>query len=400
MTQLVFLRPRSFHRRIFPRLTTAGWLCLIILGIPLLAWGDTIGKDYEEDPGAFTYKIDGRSFDSDDSHDLAEGSDWKHEGTITENAATLGDDELTVNGSKSEHAIGPHGEPVPGPAFKYKFFADAGEFPRGVSSALPSHSMVKRHGDHFDAYLATSSIFVDTGGSPDITDWDFAMTGKHSVEKPTGCKSKLDSRQEVPQTPSPAFGSASLIVEQPSGFFALAIAVSGITLDKLTAAHIHLGPPGLNGPVIFNLGSPEDWTDLNNMEGIARSIRSAEFPPAHLRDLVSGDTYINIHTVEFPGGEIRGQLIPLLVCSGAEKGSATYRSPDQVKFTGRNYLAGIRVEIRLFDQRGALEQAVTRLADPDGVVRATFRGVRCENKPHRVETDCGGIKVRIAENCL
>jgi hypothetical protein len=35
--------------------------------------------------------------------------------------------------------------------------------------------------------------------------------------------------------------------------------------------------------------------------------------PAQVADLMNGLSYINIHTSQFPGGEIRGQILPSTV---------------------------------------------------------------------------------------
>jgi len=34
-------------------------------------------------------------------------------------------------------------------------------------------------------------------------------------------------------------------------------------------------------------------------------------PKANKKDLKHGMTYVNVHTAKFPGGEIRGQVIPV-----------------------------------------------------------------------------------------
>ena len=65
-----------------------------------------------------------------------------------------------------------------------------------------------------------------------------------------------------------------------------------------TGAHIHLGAAGGNGPITntLPLGSPLDTSmSLNNLTEIAA--------------LAAGELYLNIHTTNFPGGEIRGQFI-------------------------------------------------------------------------------------------
>ena len=66
-----------------------------------------------------------------------------------------------------------------------------------------------------------------------------------------------------------------------------------------TGAHIHRGPFGTNGGVVFPLSNPNsptfDFFSLTSLQVI---------------DLLNGDYYVNVHSSAFPGGEIRGQIIP------------------------------------------------------------------------------------------
>jgi hypothetical protein len=66
-----------------------------------------------------------------------------------------------------------------------------------------------------------------------------------------------------------------------------------------TAAHIHTGAVGVNGPITIPL-EPFGTT----MTG------SAAVTPAMVADLEGGLWYINVHSTVYPDGEIRGQLAP------------------------------------------------------------------------------------------
>ena len=71
-----------------------------------------------------------------------------------------------------------------------------------------------------------------------------------------------------------------------------------------TLMHIHRGAPGVNGPVLFDLGDPGSGTISRTWTGMA---------PADISDLLAGNLYINIHTAGRPAGEIRGQILPRTV---------------------------------------------------------------------------------------
>jgi uncharacterized protein (TIGR03118 family) len=97
------------------------------------------------------------------------------------------------------------------------------------------------------------------------------------------------------------------------------------TNDNLIAAHIHAGPtvaPGVNGPVVwgffgapFNDNNPNDQVFFAN-SGVGGTFRGKWDAPegngttlaAQLTNLREGRAYINFHTRQFAGGEIRGNF--------------------------------------------------------------------------------------------
>jgi len=99
----------------------------------------------------------------------------------------------------------------------------------------------------------------------------------------------------------------------------------GTTLDNLVNAHIHApAPPGMNAGVRFGfIGMP--FNDLNPNDAVVTPFASgvggtfsAKWDllegngttlTAQLPSLLGGQAYINFHTEQFPGGEIRGQIL-------------------------------------------------------------------------------------------
>ena len=96
-------------------------------------------------------------------------------------------------------------------------------------------------------------------------------------------------------------------------------------LDNLTNAHIHApGPPGVAAPVVWGfIGTPFNDTNPNDVvvtpfaTGVG-GIVSGKWDAAEgnnttltaqLPNIFAGNSYINFHTAQFPGGAVRGQIV-------------------------------------------------------------------------------------------
>jgi hypothetical protein len=98
------------------------------------------------------------------------------------------------------------------------------------------------------------------------------------------------------------------------------------TFDNLVNAHIHVGaPPGVNGPVRWGFfGAPDNDTNPKQLvvtpfaSGVGGTFSSIWDLPegnagttltGNLPGILAGLSYINFHTTQFGGGEIRGQIL-------------------------------------------------------------------------------------------
>jgi hypothetical protein len=128
----------------------------------------------------------------------------------------------------------------------------------------------------------------------------------------------LDGREEV------ATGATNnRIVGDPNGRgFAYVFGVDRdpktlcyvLVVEKIgtaTAAHIHEGAPGANGPVVVNLARPDDGDAADCLtEGEVRA-GTPVFPTGEtVAEILAnpGSYYVNVHNAEYPGGALRGQL--------------------------------------------------------------------------------------------
>lgn len=135
----------------------------------------------------------------------------------------------------------------------------------------------------------------------------------------------IDGWQEVPNpTGSQAYGSASFTINDQTWIVTGSMTTTGLPYrtpsggTNVTGAHIHaIAGPGVNGPVVFNLitnaigGTPVDvggGITLYAWSGTLNDHPTQGNRAALLAAMVNGDAYINVHSVAFPGGEIRGQI--------------------------------------------------------------------------------------------
>lgn len=139
-------------------------------------------------------------------------------------------------------------------------------------------------------------------------------------------RAKLKGKYEVPAVSTKAKGEAEFELAESGDAFAYKLKVEKI--ENVVAAHIHMGAPGANGPVVVWLYGPVAAGGGRIKGTIAEgSITSADFvgplagqPFSALIDMIaSGNAYVNVHTNDgvaptntgpgdFPGGEVRGHV--------------------------------------------------------------------------------------------
>lgn len=116
-------------------------------------------------------------------------------------------------------------------------------------------------------------------------------------------KAELTGAQEVPPSGSAGTGFGRVTLNESETQITATVYYSGLG-SGVVLGHIH-GPagPGANAPVIFDLAPTTGAT-----EG---SVVARVFPitPSQVSQLKNGQLYFNIHTANFPNGEIRGQLV-------------------------------------------------------------------------------------------
>ena len=105
----------------------------------------------------------------------------------------------------------------------------------------------------------------------------------------------LSGADEVPPVTTTASGNGRLMIET-DGSVSGSIVVNSMTP---TAAHIHMGASGQNGPVIIAL--VKDGSTFNVPAG-------ARLTEDQMKAFQEGRLYVNVHSAEYKGGEIRGGM--------------------------------------------------------------------------------------------
>lgn len=113
----------------------------------------------------------------------------------------------------------------------------------------------------------------------------------------------LQAGNTVPSDHNP-IGSGSFNLSMDHTELEVNVLVNDLT-SPITNAHLHYGSAGQSGPVIIPLSQ---FNDGNRYQGLY-DLTSLVNPSAFLDSLQKGKVYINVHTANYPAGEIRGQLL-------------------------------------------------------------------------------------------
>jgi hypothetical protein len=108
-------------------------------------------------------------------------------------------------------------------------------------------------------------------------------------------KVTLSGDNEVPPVKTAAKGSGTITIAD-DGAVSGSVTTTGV---QGTAAHIHEGAAGTNGPVIVPFTKDGDTY---------KAPAGAKLTPAQMTAFKAGNLYFNVHSDANKGGEVRGQL--------------------------------------------------------------------------------------------
>ena len=188
--------------------------------------------------------------------------------------------------------------------FRFKLSTDR------KSLATTDSRLADKVADNSDKFDVTESESLVVGRDFGITtDIQTSTTGSLYVvslsngavyeifSKPTLFVATLTGAQETPPNNTTARGTATLLLDPNETTARVTLRFNNLSAAE-TVAHIHgPAPAGQAAPPIFDLPNTGNFTDFQ-----------INLTPQRVAELKSGFFYINVHSANFPAGEIRGQF--------------------------------------------------------------------------------------------
>ena len=133
----------------------------------------------------------------------------------------------------------------------------------------------------------------------------FALAGCETVDEVSNevvgnaFEATLSGASEVPPGDPDGWGRARITINDSANTVCTDLEVRDI--GDVTAAHIHRGAAGVNGPPVVTLDAPDDNdSDDCDTKDDALVDEMRKNP---------GAFYVNVHTAQYPDGAVRGQLV-------------------------------------------------------------------------------------------
>jgi hypothetical protein len=163
-------------------------------------------------------------------------------------------------------------------------------------------------------FFAMTALITTVCSVTAINSFDTKPNLLNAYATVAGFNVELSGNEEVPPVQTDATGSADFTAPH---FDNIGYSVNVSNIDKVTAAHIHSGKQGENGPIVVTLFKAE----TPSSEPINGNLASGNITNANLegpmagktlidltKSIELGETYVNVHSEEHPNGEIRGQI--------------------------------------------------------------------------------------------
>jgi hypothetical protein len=146
-----------------------------------------------------------------------------------------------------------------------------------------------------------------------------SLLGAASAAMPMKMSTQLSGSEQVPAVQTPGTGQFQGTIATDNKSIAYRLTFSGLS-SRVTVAHIHVGARGTNGPVVVFFcggggGRPSCPAPGGTVTGTITAasvvaggnIKRGDLPGL-IKAIMTGDTYVNVHTTKYKDGEIRGPI--------------------------------------------------------------------------------------------
>lgn len=161
---------------------------------------------------------------------------------------------------------------------------------------VPDSSMLTEN-DRDDLDAGALYLVVTTDDAP-----DGALRGQLIVGDIQLFFTPMSGLQEVPVVDTAGSAMGATTVDPDTGD--VVVHINTTQIDDAIAAHVHQAPAGVNAPVL--IGFEQDPDDDSRWS----SPEDASLDDDALDALAAGGLYLNVHTPDNMGGEVRGQIRP------------------------------------------------------------------------------------------
>jgi hypothetical protein len=152
--------------------------------------------------------------------------------------------------------------------------------------------------------LIVASIFLVSGIANADEEFHAVLSGDEEVPNPVQTETT---------------GKAEFEVDDDSEEIEFELEIkNAVDILGAVGAHIHCAPKGQNGPIVADLAGIVRGGFEGKVE-ISATLTDANIQPTDCGDTIEdvlesmkdGDTYVNVHSATNPGGEVRGQILPI-----------------------------------------------------------------------------------------
>jgi hypothetical protein len=148
---------------------------------------------------------------------------------------------------------------------------------------------------------ATTSTTETTMGSHESDAAEQGVQAAFDIavcEGPIVIEVRATGAQEVPPVSTVGTAFARFTFDENTGTLDFFVTQFGFSANVVTAAHIHRGAVGVNGPIIHFISAT----------GFIQASGRLQLSAADVADLKAGNLYLNVHSVDYPAGYARAQL--------------------------------------------------------------------------------------------